>query len=129
LPQALRTKRSAAERIAMTESVRLTVFLRHDQTKNLAQIDEILFSQGFWASFPPPGVTIISWQVLMGIGQVITLEMPPEKVREVNLMIEQKAWGAFKTEFYSTYDFLPVLEKKRAGAAQWAAMHEKKKAS
>jgi hypothetical protein len=53
----------------------------------------------------------------MGIGQVVTLEMPPEKVREVNLMIEQKAWGAFKTEFYPTYDFLPVLEKKRAAAA------------
>jgi len=99
------------------ELVRLTIFLRHDQTKNLAQIDEILFSQGFWESFPPAGASIISWQVLMGIGQVVTLEMPPEKVREVNLMIEQKAWGAFKTEFYPTYDFLPVLEKKRAAAA------------
>ena len=53
----------------------------------------------------------------MGIGQVVTLEMPPEKIREVNLMIEQKAWGAFKTEFYSTYDFMPVLAKKRAAAA------------
>ena len=99
------------------ELVRLTIFLRHDQTKNLEQIDEILFSQGFWECFPPAGVSIVSWQVLMGIGQVLTLELPPEKVREVNLMIEQKAWGAFKTEFYATYDFLPVLEKKRAAAA------------
>jgi hypothetical protein len=99
------------------ELVRLTIFLRHDQTKNLAQIDEILFEQGFWESFPPAGTNIISWQVLMGIGQVVTLELPPAKVREVNLMIEQKAWGAFRTEFYSTYDFLPVLEKKRAAAA------------
>ena len=99
------------------ELVRLTIFLRHDQTKNLGQIDEILFSQGFWESFPPAGVSIVCWQVLMGIGQVVTLEMPPEKIREVNLMIEQKAWGAFKTEFYTTYDFLPVLEKKRAAAA------------
>ena len=99
------------------ESVRLTIFLRHDQTKNLEQIDEILFSQGFWENFPPAGVSIVSWQVLMGIGQVVTLEMPPAKVREVNLMIEQKAWGAFKTEFYPTYDFLPVLEKNRAAAA------------
>jgi hypothetical protein len=99
------------------DPVRITVFLRHDQSMNLGQIDEILYRQGFWGSFPPPGVTILSWQVLMGIGQVVTLEMPAEKVREVNLMIEQKAWGAFKTEFYLTYDFLPVLEKKRKMAA------------
>jgi hypothetical protein len=64
-------------------------------------------------------VTIVSWQVLMGIGQVVTLEMPPEKVRQVNLMIETSAWGAFWTEFYPTYDFTPVLEKKRAAAATW----------
>jgi hypothetical protein len=100
-----------------TDTVRITVFLRHDQTKNLAQIDEILYSQGFWESFPPAGVQIVSWQVLMGIGQVVTLELPPDKVREVNLMIETKAWGAFRTEFYPTYDFMPVLEKKRTVAA------------
>ena len=103
----------------MTDTVRITVFLRHDQSKNLTQIDEILFAQGFWSSFPPAGVTIVSWQVLMGIGQVLTLEMAPEKVREVNVMIESKAWGAFKTEFYPTYDFLPVLEKKRSAALSW----------
>jgi hypothetical protein len=45
--------------------------------------------------------------------------MPPEKVRQVNLMIETSAWGAFRTEFYPTYDFTPVLEKKRAAAATW----------
>jgi hypothetical protein len=28
----------------------------------------------------------------------------------VNLAIEKKAWGAFKTEFYATYDFKPVWE-------------------
>lgn len=103
----------------MTDTVRITIFLRHDQSKNLAQIDDILFEQGFWSSFPPLGATIVSWQVLMGIGQVVTLEMPPEKVREVNLMLESKAWGAFRTEFYPTYDFMPVLEKKRAAAASW----------
>ena len=97
--------------------VRLTIFLRHDQTKNLDQLDEILYSQGFWSDFPPEGAEIISWQVLMGIGQVVTLEVPAEKVRLVNLAIEKKAWGAFRTEFYLTYDFLPVLEKKRAEAA------------
>jgi hypothetical protein len=40
-----------------------------------------------------------------------------EKVRKVNLMIEQKAWGAPRTEFYLSYDFMPVLEKKRTAAS------------
>ncbi len=98
------------------DTVRITVFLKHDQSKNLEEIDEILYRQGFWSEFPPEGVEIIDWQVMMGIGQVVTLEMPPEKVRLVNLQIEKTAWGAFRTEFYTTYDFLPVLEKKRAEA-------------
>lgn len=98
--------------------VRVTIFLRHDQSKNLDQIDDVLYSQGFWSKFPPEGADIVSWQVLMGIGQVVTLEVPPDKVRSVNLAIEKMAWGAFKTEFYLSYDFLPVLEKKRAEAAQ-----------
>ena len=96
--------------------VRMTIFLRHDQSKNLERIDDILYAQGFWNSFPPEGVTIVSWQVLMGIGQVVTIEASPDKIRSINLAIEQTAWGAFNTEFYVTYDFLPVLEKKRAEA-------------
>jgi len=100
----------------MSGTVRLTVFLRHDQTKNLDEIDDILYSQGFWSKFPPEGSKIISWQVLMGIGQVVTLEVPPELVRPVNVAIEKMAWGAFRTEFYLTYDFMPVLEKKREEA-------------
>ena len=98
------------------DSIRITVFLKHDQAKTLEEIDEVLFEQGFWSDFPPEGVEIVNWQVLMGIGQVVTLEMPPDKVRPVNVMIEKSAWGAFRTEFYSTYDFLPVLEAKRAEA-------------
>ncbi|GAB4364240.1 MAG: hypothetical protein Kow009_00950 [Spirochaetales bacterium] len=97
-------------------TVRITIFLRHDQTKNLEQIDEILYTQGFWKNFPPAGAKIVSWQVMMGIGQVVTLEVPPDMVRTVNLTIEKMAWGAFRTEFYLTYDFLPVYEKKRAEA-------------
>ena len=97
-------------------NVRMTVFLRHDQSMNLDDIDDILYRQGFWSDFPPEGCEIVSWQVLMGIGQVVTLEIPADKVRFVNLAIEKMAWGAFRTEFYITYDFLPVLEKKRIEA-------------
>lgn len=96
--------------------VRITIFLKHDQSMNLDEIDEVLFEQGFWSSFPPENAEIISWQVMMGIGQVLTLEVPSDKVRFVNLAIEKMAWGAFRTEFYLTYDFMPVLEKKRAEA-------------
>ena len=99
-----------------TSKMRLTVFLRHDQSMNLDEIDEILYEQGFWSNFPPQEADIVSWQVMMGIGQVVTLEVPADKVRMVNLALEKMAWGAFRTEFYITYDFLPVLEKKRAEA-------------
>ena len=50
---------------------------------------------------------------MMGIGQVVTLRFPAEKLREVNLAIEQSAWGAFRTEFYPTYDFRAVAEAER----------------
>jgi hypothetical protein len=52
----------------------------------------------------------------MGIGQVVTLKLPPERLRAVNLAIEQNAWGAFETEFYPTYDFRPIWQgiKERA---------------
>jgi hypothetical protein len=39
-------------------------------------------------------------------------------------MIESKAWGALRTEFYPTYDFMSVLEKKRAMAATWKPQEE-----
>lgn len=94
----------------------LTVFLRHDQGKTLAEIGSHLDKTGFWKKFPPPGVTVVSWYVMMGIGQVATLSLPAEKLREVNLAIEQSAWGAFRTEFYPTYDFRPVAEARKAEA-------------
>lgn len=107
------------------ETVRVTFFLKHDQSKCLSELDEILFSHGFWSSFPPKGVEIISWQVMMGIGQVVTLEIPVSQVREVNLAIENTAWGAFQTESYITYDFMPILEKKRKQEKQWQSKKNK----
>jgi hypothetical protein len=44
----------------------------------------------------------------------VTLSLPPSKLREVNLAIEQCAWGAFDTEFHPTYDFRPVWERIKA---------------
>jgi hypothetical protein len=89
----------------------LTIFLKHDQSKPLEQINAELRQQGFYKAFPPPGIEVVSWYVMMGIGQVVTLRVPAERLREVNRAIEQTAWGAFRTEFYPTYDLKAVAEE------------------
>lgn len=94
----------------------LTVFLKHDHKMNLDQIDQKLADTGFWAKFPPDGVEVVSWYVMMGIGQVVTLRLPADKLREVNLAIERCGWGAFDTEFYASYDYTEIWKKKRAQA-------------
>ncbi len=71
----------------------LTVFLRHDESQTLDEINARLKRQGFYESFPPPGVEVLSWNVLMGVGQVVTLRFPPERLREVNRAIEKHGLG------------------------------------
>ena len=63
----------------------------------------------FRRSRPPDGVEIVSYNIVMGIGHIITLRLPPDKLREVNLAFEHGVWGAFRTEFYPTYDYLKVF--------------------
>ena len=36
----------------------------------------------------------------MGIGQVIVLRVPPNRLRMLNIALERGAWGAYQTEFY-----------------------------
>ncbi len=91
----------------------LTIFLKHDQGKTLDEIQAHLRQTGFSKNFPPAGTEVVSWYIMMGIGQVVTLRFPPEKLREVNLAIERGAWGAYRTEFYPTYDFRAVWEAER----------------
>lgn len=89
-------------------AILLTVFLRHDQARPLAELNEQLAKQGFYKAFPPPGIEVVSWNVVMGIGQIITLRLPATRLREVNRVLEDTAWGAYRTEFYSTYDYKAV---------------------
>src|SRR5271163_2007438 len=96
-------------------AVLLTIFLRHDQSRPLGELNAQLAKQGFYKAFPPPGVEIVSWYVAMGIGQVVTLRLPASRIREVNRVLEDSAWGAYRTEFHPTYDY------KAAGMAE----HEK----
>jgi hypothetical protein len=94
-------------------TVLLTVFLKHDQSKNLNEINEQLFRNGYYDKFPPDGIEVVSWYVVMGIGQVVTLRLPPERLREVNVALEQTAWGPYRTEFYPTYDYRQAAEQQR----------------
>jgi hypothetical protein len=89
-------------------AVLLTVFLRHDQSRPLSELNAQLAKQGFYKSFPPSGIEVVSWYVAMGIGQVITLRLPASRVREVNRVLEDTAWGAYRTEFYPTYDYKAI---------------------
>jgi hypothetical protein len=90
------------------DPIMLTIFFKHDETRPLAELNAQLEKQGFYKSFPPEGVEVVSWYVMMGIGQVVTLRLPASRLREVNRVIETSAWGAYHTEFYSTYDYKPT---------------------
>jgi hypothetical protein len=94
-------------------SVLLTVFLKHDQSKTLNEINEQLFRNGYYDKFPPEGIEVVSWYVVMGIGQIVTLRLPAERLREVNVVLEQTAWGAYGTEFFPTYDYKQAAEQQR----------------
>lgn len=83
----------------------LTVFLKHGESKPLGDIDKELARRNWMRDFPPAGVEVASWYIMMGAGQVVTLRVPPEKVREVNRIIEEKAWGPNRAGFYLTYDY------------------------
>ena len=91
----------------------LTVFLRHDQSKNLKEINETIAKNGYFDQFPPPGVEVVSWYVVMGIGQIVTLKLPPEKLREVNVVLENTVWGPYGTDFYPTYDYKQLAEQQK----------------
>ena len=86
----------------------LTIFLKHDQSRPLGELNAQLARQGFYKAFPPPGVEVVSWVVAMGVGQIVTLRLPASRIREVNRVLEDTAWGAYRTEFYPTYDYKAV---------------------
>ena len=99
-----------------SDYILLTVIMKHDQTKNLAELNEVLAEQAFWAKFPPEGVEVESWYVAMGLGYIVTLRVPPARLREVNRAVEQAAWKAFRTEFYPAYDVKHVARTLREQA-------------
>lgn len=93
------------------EKILLTIFLKHDQSQNIDEIQGKLAERAWWRRFPPAGCEIVSWTVAMGLGQIVTLRLPPRLLNVVNIEIERSAWGVFSTEFFPTYDFVPVRER------------------
>jgi len=104
---------SEARRADAVQTMLLTVFLKHDQSKNLDAIQEHMKKMDWWERFPVEGARIVSWTVAMGFGQIVTLELPPALLPLVNVELERSAWGVFRTECYPTYDFVPVRERIR----------------
>jgi hypothetical protein len=117
-PAMAQTTAAPAENAAPTpeNAVLLTIFLKHDQSRPLSELNAQLEKQGYYKTFPPAGVEVVSWYVMMGIGQVVTLRLPASRLREVNRAIENTAWGSYRTEFYPTYDYKAIAEQQRAKA-------------
>ena len=105
-----------AQQATPADHILLTIVFKHDQSKTLEEINAQLDHTGFWAKFPPDGIVVESWYVMMGLGQVVTLRVPPARLREVNRAVELNAWKAFRTEFYPTYDLRQVAKTLRENA-------------
>src|SRR5258708_7601821 len=90
------TTAAPAETAAPTpdNAILLTVFLKHDQSRPLSELNAQLEKQGFYKAFPPPGIEVVSWYIVMGIGQVVTLRLPASRLRELNRVLENTAWGS-----------------------------------
>lgn len=100
------------------ELMLLTIILKHHAGLVLDDVQAKLKASEWWERFPVPGTRVVSWTVAMGLGQIVTLELPPHLLGQVNLELERSAWGVFKTECYPSYDFVPVRERIRERVRQ-----------
>jgi hypothetical protein len=91
-----------ADPAAAQETMLLTIFLRHDQTQDLVQQQDKLDAVDWWNGFPPEGCQVVSWVVAMGVGQIVTLRLPPRLLQVVNVELERRAWA---------YDFLDTRQR------------------
>ncbi|MDX3907042.1 MAG: hypothetical protein QHC78_15250 [Pigmentiphaga sp.] len=92
-------------------TVRITLLLKHHAGLVLDDVQSRLKASNWWFDFPPPGVKIVSWEVVMGFAQICILEVPAHRLAEVNVELERRAWGVFKVEVHPSYDFVPVRER------------------
>jgi hypothetical protein len=76
-------------------------------------INDQPWKSGCFEKFPPEGVEVVFWCVAMAVSQIITLRLPHEKLRAVNVALEQTAWSSYRTDFYATYDNKQLAERER----------------
>jgi hypothetical protein len=100
-----------------TNAMLITIVLKHHAGLTLDEVQARLKASGWWERFPVEGTRVVSWTVAMGLGQIVTLEVPPQLLGQVNVELERSAWGVFTTECYPTYDFVPVRERIKARVA------------
>lgn len=93
-----------------SDSVLVTIVLKYQQDKSFAELRRRLEAQGFWDIFPPKEARVVSWNVALGLGHLVTLKMPSEVVRNLYLSISNGAWGAFNSEVFLSYEYLPIWE-------------------
>jgi hypothetical protein len=108
---------SAEDYTISSDKILVTVVLKHQQDKSLSELQKKMDENQFWQSFPPKGMEIDSWYVMMGLGQVITLKIYPKDLRTLNLAIEKSAWGIFETDIYPTYEFREIAKSIKAKKA------------
>ncbi|WP_228693538.1 hypothetical protein [Lunatimonas sp.] len=107
-------QRVHAQEPVKNDSIMITIFMKHHQDKNIDELTEIRERNGFTENFPPASARVMSWYVMMGIGQVVTVKIPASELRNLNISVERSVWGAFSTEFYPTYDLYPVILENKA---------------
>jgi hypothetical protein len=84
----------------------------------LSELNERLKQNGYVRHFPPEGIELVSWCILMGIGQVRTLRVPAARLPDVNRANAETARGGYRTDFYPER---PVVEPFAIGRRSWAS--------
>ena len=93
-----------------SQTMQLTIVMKHHPGLTLDDVQSRMKASDWWESFPPEGCRIVSWTVAMGLGQIVTLRLPPSLLSTLNVELERSAWGVFSTDVFPTYDFIPVRE-------------------
>lgn len=109
----------------LTDSVLVTIVLKYQQDKNFPELRRILEAQGFWDLFPLAESRVVSWNIAIGLGHIVTLKMPSGSVRRLNLAIQNGAWGAFNSEVYLSYEYMPIWKDYIERRAEAKAEREK----
>ena len=82
-----------------------TLYLRADQPRAMAELNRQLRSPGASGDVLAPGVEVISWYVLMGIGQIVTLRLKRPSPHGLMPLSEANRGPLFRTDACEAFDF------------------------